>query len=151
MADEGDLSMKNPNRVTFDRVRTLRFLIGLTAAMTLIASGCSEPAPQGGQVKEISQQEFLTSPPANVLVLDVRTPGEFEAGHVPHAVNVPHDQLAARLPELAIETDRPIVVYCKAGTRAQKAAAVLVDAGYEGVHHLSGDMDAWRASGLPVE
>jgi phage shock protein E len=82
------------------------------------------------------------------LVLDVRTPDEFAGGHVPGAVNVSHEQVAARLAELG--SAREVVVYCERGPRALKAAEVLAGAGFT-VEHLTGDMSGWRAQGLPIE
>jgi rhodanese-related sulfurtransferase len=85
------------------------------------------------------------------LILDVRTQAEFSSGHVPGAVNIPHDELAMRLSDLDSETDRPVVVYCRSGKRAGLASTVLLEAGYTNVLHLDGDMNAWKASGLPTE
>lgn len=131
---------------------TLLGLAALAVLTALIAAGCHDSGDGNApKVMDISQEEFISSPPANVLVLDVRTPAEYDAGHVPHAVNIPHDQLAGRLDELDATPDQPIVVYCKSGARSAKAASVLLAAGYDNVHHLTGDMDGWRASGRPIE
>jgi len=102
-------------------------------------------------VQEISQQNLLSNPPQGALILDVRTPGEYSQGHVPNAVNISHNELASRLSELHSPSDRPIVVYCKSGGRARMAAKVLRHAGYTDILHLSGDMDGWKAAGLPTE
>jgi rhodanese-related sulfurtransferase len=118
-------------------------------AVSLVASGCSEANESG--VTEISQQELMSSPPADALILDVRTQEEFSSGHVPGAVNIPHDELALRLSDLDSETDRPVIVYCRSGKRAGLASTVLLDAGYTNVLHLDGDMNGWQASGLPTE
>jgi rhodanese-related sulfurtransferase len=118
-------------------------------AVSLVASGCSEADEPG--VTEISQQEFMSNPPAGVLILDVRTQEEFSSGHVPGAVNISHDELASRLSDLDSEKDRAVVVYCRSGKRAGLATAVLLDAGYTNVLHLEGDMNAWKANGLPTE
>ena len=85
------------------------------------------------------------------LILDVRTPEEFAAGHIPGAVNIPHDQLASRLAELEAEESAEIVVHCQAGGRARSAGAVLTDAGYLRVRDLDGHMAGWRRAGLPTE
>lgn len=82
------------------------------------------------------------------LVLDVRTPLEFDHGHVPGAVNIPHTELSSRLAELG--KPGKVVVYCESGGRAAKAEAVLRDAGFSPVH-LEGDMRAWRSGGFPQE
>jgi len=117
--------------------------------VSLVVSGCAEVDEPG--VTEISQQEFMSSPPADVLVLDVRTQEEFSSGHVPGAVNIPHDVLASRLSDLDGQKDRAVVVYCRSGKRAGMASAVLLDAGYTNIFHLEGDMNAWAAKGLPTE
>ncbi|HIF93529.1 MAG: rhodanese-like domain-containing protein [Myxococcales bacterium] len=121
-------------------------LLGLSVA----GVGCVSAEDQG-VVREISQQALLSNPPEDVLILDVRSLGEYTAGHVPNAVNIPHDELASRLSDLDSETDRPIVVYCKSGHRAGMAASLLQDAGYEDLHHLTGDMNGWMAKGLATE
>jgi len=81
-------------------------------------------------------------------VLDVRTPEEFAAGHVPGAVNISHEQLAARLAE--VPKDKDVVLYCRSGKRAGMAADVLRANGYTRLSHLEGDMLAWSANGRPI-
>lgn len=118
-------------------------------AVSLLAVGCE--AADAPEVRELSQQEFLSGPPAGALILDVRTRAEFSSGHIPGAVNIPHDELATRLSELDSEADRPVVVYCGSGRRAGLASTVLLDAGYTNVLHLEGDMNAWQANGRPTQ
>jgi phage shock protein E len=74
------------------------------------------------------------------LLLDVRTQAEFQDGHVTHALNIPVQELPARIREVG-PTVRPVVVYCRSGGRSAQAAALLKQAGYE-VHDL-GPMTAW--------
>lgn len=83
------------------------------------------------------------------LILDVRTPEEFANGHIAGAINVPHDQILTRLPELAAWRTRDIVLYCRSGRRAELAATLLEAQGYTRLHHLDGDMQGWEAAGLP--
>ena len=128
-----------------------RLVSFLVVAISVMALGCGGTDAGAPAVTEISQQEFLSSPPAGALILDVRTPAEFSSGHVPNAVNIPHDELASRLVELDFEMDQPIVVYCKSGRRAGMAASVLLEGGYTDILHLEGDMTAWNANGLPTE
>ena len=63
------------------------------------------------------------------LLLDVRTPTEYAAGHVPDAVNVPVDELRSRLAE--VPRDRPVVAYCQVGQRGYLATRVLRHAGFD--------------------
>lgn len=71
------------------------------------------------------------------LLLDVRSPEEYEAGHLAGAVNVPVDEVHARLEELGAR-DRAVIVYCRSGRRSARAAGVLRDAGFTEVHDLGG-------------
>jgi rhodanese-related sulfurtransferase len=99
----------------------------------------------------ISQEALLEQQakhPKQLFVLDVRTPQEYAEGHVPGAVNVPHDQLASRLAE--VPKDKDVVLYCRSGRRAGIAADVLAANGYKHLSHLEGDMNAWVEKGRPV-
>ena len=74
------------------------------------------------------------------LLLDVRTPAEFQAGHLDGAVNIPVQELTGRLREL--DADRNIVVYCKSGGRSAGATQALKKAGFREVLDL-GAMRNW--------
>jgi rhodanese-related sulfurtransferase len=87
----------------------------------------------------------------DALVLDVREPGEFGAGHVLGAKNLPLARLDAPGADLAKRKDRPVIVYCDGGERAAKAAAALKKQGFTRVANLSGGIGAWQQAGLPVE
>lgn len=78
---------------------------------------------------------------AGAALIDVRTPAEYQGGHLPDARNVPLDRLLAH-PREAGPRDRPVVVYCASGTRSGLAARALRRAGYETVLNL-GPMFAW--------
>ena len=78
---------------------------------------------------------------AGAALIDVRTQGEYEAGHLPDAHNLPLDRLMAR-PQEAGPRDRPVVLYCASGTRSGLAARTLRRAGYATVVNL-GPMFAW--------
>jgi rhodanese-related sulfurtransferase len=81
--------------------------------------------------------------PERPLVLDVRRDDEFAQGHIPGAVHIPHDRLAARLAELAGAQDREVVVYCRSGRRAALALETLKNAGFRRLAHLRGDYPGW--------
>ncbi len=75
------------------------------------------------------------------LLLDVRTPAEYQAGHVGGAVNIPVQDLERRIDEITPK-DRPVVLYCQSGNRSGRAARMLTQAGYRSVHDL-GAMSRW--------
>lgn len=85
-----------------------------------------------------------------VRVLDVRTPGEFENRHIPGAYNVPLDQLAEHAPELRAVSGGGVVLVCQSGQRANRAEALLLQAGMPDVHVLEGGMTAWMQQGFPT-
>jgi rhodanese-related sulfurtransferase len=100
---------------------------------------------------DISAEELRAArarPETAVYVLDVRTPEEYAAGHVPGAVNIAIGTLDERVSE--VPKDRLIVVYCEKGSRAARAEKLLSANGRE-VRHLAGDMSGWRAAKLEVE
>ena len=83
-------------------------------------------------------------------LLDVRTPGEFEAEHILGAYNVPLDTLGEHGPEIRASVAAPVVLVCRSGQRARKAEDALKAAGMDNLHVLDGGMNAWGAAGQPV-
>jgi rhodanese-related sulfurtransferase len=81
------------------------------------------------------------------MLLDVRNPDEWEAGHVEGATWIPMNQLVERQSELP--TDREIVVICKTGARSGRVAEALVGAGYDAAN-IAGGAEAWQAAGFPI-
>lgn len=79
---------------------------------------------------------------AGATLVDVRTPEEFAAGHLPGAVNIPVDDLSLRLEELGAP-EKPVVVYCRSGGRGARAEKLLKERGFQQVLNL-GPMSAWE-------
>jgi phage shock protein E len=111
-------------------------------------ASAAQPAPR---ISQADLRARLDRKDRNVVVLDVRTPEEFAAGHVPGARNVSHDQLAGRLGELGDLRDKDVVLYCRSGRRTALAEDVLRRAGFERLFHLDGDFQAWQAANQPIE
>ena len=124
-----------------------------TAAPTDPAATTPAAASSGRVATPLSQEEFLArrAQDPDLLVLDVRAPAEFAAGHVPGAQNVSHDELPTRLAELSKHRDKPVVLYCRSGRRTAIAAQVLRDAGFSQLLHLEGDWLAWEEAKQPIE
>ena len=87
----------------------------------------------------------------DALVVDVRDPGEYGAGHILGAKNVPLARIDEGSAELAKRKDKPLVVYDDRGEHAAKAVAALKKQGFSRVVNLSGGLGAWQQAGLPVE
>ena len=78
---------------------------------------------------------------ANLQIVDVRNPGEAEAGMIPGAVNIPVGELPSRIDEL--DPNRPTVVYCAGGYRSSVAASLLRKRGFADVSDIVGGYSAW--------
>jgi rhodanese-related sulfurtransferase len=85
----------------------------------------------------------------DALVVDVRDPGEYAAGHILGAKNVPLSRIGDS--EVGKRKERPVIVYCDTGARSAKAIAALKGQGYSRVANLSGGIGGWQQAGLPIE
>lgn len=148
--------------------RLLRVPAALALTTLVLTTGCSTPAPRDDAAATPTSTSNTADPLATVpaipaaaleprlatatapLLLDVRTPAEYAAGHLPGARLIPHDQLAQRLTELAATKDQEVIVYCRSGRRAAQAIDTLTRAGFSHVAHLQGDYQRWSAEGRRV-
>lgn len=87
----------------------------------------------------------------DALILDVREPAEFAAGHAPNAKNLPLSQLEKRMDEIRKFKDRPAVIFCQSGSRSHSASGALKKAGFAQLAVLAGGIGAWQQANLPVE
>ncbi|XXK28312.1 rhodanese-like domain-containing protein [Arenicellales bacterium nBUS_45] len=89
----------------------------------------------------------------NAVVVDVCETEEFERGHILNAINIPLKQLQDQLGQLEKfrAKDKPIVLSCRSGQRANRAAAILRKNEFKKVFTLSGGLTAWEKENLPVE
>ena len=123
----------------------MRILALIAILFFLACDGTEAPA-----ATEISREEFVRTTVGSSVVLDVRSPEEYAAGHIKNALNVPHDRLAERMSDIQRFASVPVVVYCKSGSRAGKAIEALGKAGFTNLRHLTGDMDGWIEAGHAV-
>ena len=82
----------------------------------------------------------------SIQMIDVRSPGEFAAGHVPKAINIPLEQLEARFGDLS---EGQVAVLCQSGTRAGMACEALKDH-HKGLLLVNGGTKAWMEAGFPI-
>jgi rhodanese-related sulfurtransferase len=83
------------------------------------------------------------------LLIDVRTPEEYNEGHIEGSLLIPLDTLEANLPKLANSKDRPLIVYCRSGARSAIASRLLADQGFKPLN-VSGGINEWSAAKLPL-
>jgi rhodanese-related sulfurtransferase len=75
---------------------------------------------------------------------------EYAQGHIKGAVNVPLDELEARLDKAVKNKSTPVIMVCAAGARSARAQSIAKKLGYEKVHSLHGGLKAWKEANLPV-
>ena len=96
----------------------------------------------------VSREEARSLVERGAQLVDVRAGHEWDAGRIAGAAHVPLEQLAERSGEL--DRDRPVVLYCRGGTRSSMAAEALESAGFDAAK-LSEGIVGWSAEGLPLE
>ena len=123
----------------------MRFL-ALLVILALTAAGAAR-ADDFALIGSQALAERLEITDSPLLVLDVRSAAEFAEGHIPGAVNVPHDALGERIAELGAVDAKDIVVYCRSGRRSAIALDMLRKAGFSRLFHLDGDWLRWSEEG----
>ena len=123
--------------------------LGLTAAACGGATDTLE-APGVSQVSAKAAYDITTAPPADLVVLDVRTPEEFDEGHLADAINIDFYEADFSLNLEALDKDVPYVLYCRSGNRSGTTAAQMRDLGFSEVYEVDGGILSWLDSGLPL-
>ena len=84
------------------------------------------------------------------LLVDIRPVGEFGQGHIVGCKHLPMGELKSRLGELEKHKDRPVIAYCRSGSRSAAACDLLTKQGFTQVYNLQGGIMAWENANLPV-
>lgn len=84
------------------------------------------------------------------FILDVRSAQEYQQGHIQGAINISYDLLEANSQLIAAHKDKPIIVYCRSGKRAQRAEQILQRKGFTQLIDLKGHMNLWQQRGYPL-
>jgi phage shock protein E len=97
-------------------------------------------------VPNISGEEFhrLMREHADALVLDVRTPAEFHAGHIPGAINLDMMDFDFTSKVEQYDRGRPVLLYCRSGNRSYHAGNVMMKLGFENVYNLASGLFDWQ-------
>ena len=119
-------------------------------AVLLGMAACSEK--EKDNFKNLSADEFERKlQDEDVQLVDVRTVAEYSKGHIPGSlnINVLDDRFTAYAEEV-LDTDRPVAVYCKSGSRSRKAARLLTMKGFK-VYNLDKGFENWKEIGKQTE
>ena len=116
----------------------MKALLSILSGIILLAvSGCRST-------------ESKTSMEANAVLLDVRTPTEYQKGYLPGAINLPQTDVDTKAATVVPSKDTPVYVYCRGGREATMATEKLLKQGYTEVHNLGAMKDAQKRLGLPA-
>jgi phage shock protein E len=146
-----------PDAVEGERVGRRRLPIAALAALAVLAVGCGggtgTTATQAviETVSPAAAADLIAAAPPGLVILDVRTPDEFAAGHLAGAVNLDFSAATFGDDLAALDTGAPYIFYCRRGNRSADAREMMRSLGFREVHEIAGGIDAWVAAGLPVE
>lgn len=123
-------------------------LFALIAILAMSCGGCLRTTvPPASPIGDTALKALLASD-KNVLMIDVRTPEEYEEGHIPGALNLPLGELSLRgakkkAASIITDHERTLVLYCMTGKRTKKAALALKRLGYTNLRDL-GRVSDWK-------
>ena len=119
-----------------------KFLWVLMILLMPLCLGCGE-----SNYVKISHDEArkMIAENKDAIILDVRTPEEFEKNHIPNALLVPLNDLRNRNFSSLPDKDATIIIYCRTGRRSEEAAKILINEGYKNVYDMGGIVD-WTGS-----
>jgi rhodanese-related sulfurtransferase len=118
-----------------NKMKRLSYFLALFLVVLLTA--CST-----GGYKNVSSEEAKQLIDSNeVVVLDVRTPEEYEEGHIPNSILVPVQELEFRLNELGKEEN--YLVVCRSGNRSTQASEILINNKFTNIYNMTGGMNNW--------
>jgi rhodanese-related sulfurtransferase len=121
-----------------------------TFSITFIMSAFMVACNTSNNVLDVAQfEQKLTEP--NTVLIDVRTPQEFNEGHITGAVNMDFYGDNFEVQINSIDKSKTVLVYCKSGNRSGKAASIMTKQNFNSVFDLSGGITNWIASGKSVE
>ena len=117
--------------------------------LSIWISACGQAAKTNSPVPShnVSIDQALTDwQNKSVVILDVRTPGEYADGHIPNTILIPLDQLPERLNE--VPKEKKVYVICRSGNRSSQAVNLLRSKGFTNVYNVTGGIIHWKG---PIE
>lgn len=123
-----------------------KFAIILSIVLTVLLSSCKDSAAQQSTLLEPQELEDVLAS-KQVYFVDVRTPKEFDAGHIENAVNIDFKSPNFETEIKKLDSSKPIVVYCRSGRRSALSTNTLVKVGFTEIYDLKGGIINWNKQG----
>lgn len=119
------------------------FILALLVAVLLVGCGRADKSNQEAEYVNITAEEakHIMDDTEGYLILDVRTQEEYDEGHIPGAVVIPHTEVEARAEAELPDKEQVILVYCRSGRRSKLVAQALAELGYTNVKEFGGILD----------
>ena len=104
------------------------------------------------QVTVVTAEQVITDMDSGkeFVLVDVRSPNDYEVGHLPKAINIPRGDLEFMIGKLYPNKDTEMVLYCRLGGASALSTKTLMDMGYKNVRSLKGAFKVWGESGYPI-
>jgi phage shock protein E len=118
------------------------------AAFGLLLTGCSTSA---SATPKLSIEEFAAkAAEPKIILLDVRTPGEFAAGHLANAINIDFQSGYFEEEVAKLDKSASYAIYCRSGNRSGQAVKVMADLGFTDMYDMDGGVIDWAGAGKPL-
>jgi rhodanese-related sulfurtransferase len=116
-------------------------------ASVLLLAGCSSSS----SAVDLNVSEFSSKvTEAGIITLDVRTPGEFNEGHIEGAQLIDFQSGNFENEIATLDKSKTYAVYCRSGSRSGQAVKIMSDAGFTNLYNLNGGVIDWANAGLPL-
>ena len=127
----------------------MKKIVTLIIASALILTGCSSSSTPA--VEHLDSARFADKIiEADVVTLDVRTAGEFMAGHINGAINIDVEGNTFDAEIANLDKTKTYAVYCQSGRRSQIAVDMMASTGFVSLFNLENGISDWNTKGLPV-
>jgi rhodanese-related sulfurtransferase len=127
----------------------MKKVISVLAISALFLTGCGVGGSASATNLDAAEFQAKTSE-QGVVVLDVRTSGEFMSGHIANAINIDVEGMTFDGDIKSLDKDAPYAVYCQSGRRSVIAVDKLKAAGFTNLFNLANGIQDWNAAGLPL-
>ncbi|MHA1673930.1 MAG: rhodanese-like domain-containing protein [Promethearchaeota archaeon] len=147
------------NKSEWTSVLTTVILIGGLLLANYIVTNSYDPDTDGenGEFQrtdvtvEVAYQMIMNSKEfPDLIILDVRTQGEYDEGHLNNSILVPHDEIASNIDDIIQYQNTTVLMHCRSGSRSVVASTTLLSYNFSKIYNMLGGYNDWVAKGYPT-